>query len=161
MIFKTFGDFTIGFHYSRITVLNTSEFKGNEYGSNYSVEELQKFSFATVSMIENFIKLFDKMGDSLSAECSNLHVSQFDDYYSVAYKEDVMNIPKSFVLWAKEDLKSPNGELNGAKFVEEEMQNKAKIYYDRYPAIKNLDIEDVLLFVDSGQEYRLENYIAV
>lgn len=161
MIFKTIEDFTIGFHYSRLSVMPSEEFKGNEWGSNYSLEELLNFEFMTVEMLESFINLTEKMGDNLNLEFSDLHVKQYDDYYIIQYKDSKIKLLKTFLEWAKEELKKPNGELNGVKGVENEMRNKADIYYNKYHNIKEMPIEDVLLYVDSGQENRLREYAAV
>jgi hypothetical protein len=161
MIFESYGEFTLGFHYSRLTILNSLDFKGNEWGSNYSIEELLEFDFVTVDMVNSFLKLFDKMGDKLAVEFSDLHVQQFDDYYVVGYKRDSVKIPKSFIKWAKDDLINPNGKLNKTRLVESEMQNKANQYYDKYPNISEMPIEDVLIYVEKGCEDKLRDYVTV
>lgn len=161
MIFKNYEDFVIGFHYSRFAVLEQKTFKGNEWGSNYSVDELRELSFMNVDMLENFIRLIDKMEEELSIDYDDLHVRQTDDSYLINYKDYTIELLKSFIKWARNDLKSDNSVLRATSNIESEMVNKAQNYYNSYPNIADMPIEDVLLFVDSNNQHRLGEFVGV
>lgn len=145
----------VGFHYCYMTFLDKEGFRGGRYGEGFSLDELLQLPFTNIEELRLIVSMFNKMTDSITVDFDDYRFSRVNDVYEVAYDNTpILRINQQTLDELNSVVFDDNSELSRTQNSTNEFINKARMYKDRYNCHEMTD-SDVLLFVDSNNEYKL------
>lgn len=156
MIFddKILTNKVIGYHYCLITLIDRQFFKGGQYGENYSLQELRDLNFTNYEELSIIIEMLNKLESSVTVNLDDYCFIRDGESYKVYYKDqEILMLDELSLKELTEELKNPNSGIVKSQYATEEFNNKATFFKDKYHS--DLSKCDVLLFVDSGNEWQL------
>lgn len=145
----------VGFHYCYMTFLDKNGFKGGRYGEGFSLDELLKLPFTNIEELRLIINMFNKMTENITVDLDDYRFNRMNDNYEVSYDGiTILRIDSQTLEELNKLVFDNNSELSKSQNSENEFHNKSHMFKDRYNCHEMTD-SDVLLFVDSNNEYKL------